>query len=83
MGLIQIPQEILDKQKKSAATARVMDTKQLARQLLMNSYAGGHVDCRISAGIAFRVAKEFMDEQARLFPNHETADGTEKDATHV
>ena len=48
----------------------------------MNSFAGGTPACRISANDAFRVAAEFMDEQAKRFPNYETADGTAKDATH-
>lgn len=82
MSSIIIPDSITDKQKKDAAVAKVMDTKAIARQLLLNSYAGGSPATRIDPAQAFDIAIEFANEQTRRFPKHDTATGEEKDVTH-
>lgn len=82
MGAIIIPDSVTEKQKKDAAVARVMDTKAIARQLVLNSYAGGSPETRVSPAQAFDIAEEFMAEQTRRFPRHDTATGEEKDVTH-
>lgn len=82
MGSIIIPDAITDKQKKEAAVAKVMDTKQLARNLFQNSYAGGSPATRITPGHAFDLSAQFMAEQTLRFPKHDTSTGEEKDVTH-
>ena len=55
--------------------ARVMDTKNLARNLLIQSMAS---ESGISAEQAFVLAEKFMAEQTRRYPKHDTIDGKEK-----
>jgi hypothetical protein len=82
MGLIQIPQEIVDKQLKADQTATVADTKSLARHLFVNSYAAGSPACRLDATHAFDLAESFQAEQAFRYPKHETATGETKGVLH-
>lgn len=76
MGIIN---PFAEKANKEAVVARVMDTKAVARQLVLNSYAGGSPATRVTPAQAFDIAEEFMAEQTRRFPKHDTANGEEKD----
>jgi hypothetical protein len=82
VNLIQIPQEIVDKQVKADTTARVADIKSLARHLFVNSYAAGSPACRIDVTQAFDLAEAFAAEQASRYPKFETATGEKKGVLH-
>jgi len=79
---ILIPTAILDRVVKEDAQTRAADIKQLARHILLNSYASGNPVCRVSPEEAFSRAFAFHDTQAELFPKYETSTGDAKGVLH-
>lgn len=68
-----------EKQEKELRQGRVLDIKNMARQLVLNSYAAGNRECRLSSEEAFALAQHHRDLEEKLFPKNNTPDGTEVD----